>query len=137
MGQDPDDLRYGGKRRIQPDGGSNGSAKLVPGGREGFPEVDQISGESAIKYQVKRYSCYGCPVACGGVFKVDSGLYLVSEVHKPEYVTIAAFGTLCLNGNVESMSMRSGPTTSRCWKPPACASWSTAWAFSWISLSPR
>ena len=73
------------------------------GGRESFPQVDLINGENVVKYQQRRYACHGCPVACGGVLAVAKGPYTVAEVHKPEYETLAAFGTLCLNSNVESI----------------------------------
>lgn len=83
--------------------GSTAPKNWSLGGRESFPEVDLINGDNVTKYQTKRYACYGCPIACGGVFKNEAGAYSVKEVHKPEYETLAAFGTLCLNSNVESI----------------------------------
>jgi aldehyde:ferredoxin oxidoreductase len=73
------------------------------GGKDSFPEVDLINGENVIKYQKRRYACSACPVGCGGVFEVPDSRYPVVEVHKPEYETLAGFGTLCLNSNVESI----------------------------------
>ncbi len=83
--------------------GSTAPKNWSLGGRESFPEVDLINGDNVTKYQTKRYACYGCPIACGGVFKNEVGAYAVKEAHKPEYETLAAFGTLCLNSNVESI----------------------------------
>ncbi|MHB1131324.1 MAG: aldehyde ferredoxin oxidoreductase family protein [Chloroflexota bacterium] len=83
--------------------GSTAPKNWSQGGKESFPEVDLINGDNVTKYQTKRYACYGCPVGCGGVFKVESGPYQVAEAHKPEYETLAGFGTLCLNSNVESI----------------------------------
>ncbi len=46
--------------------------------------------------------CWMCPIACGGHMKVPSGPY-AGEGHMPEYETLGAFGTMCLNDNVESI----------------------------------
>ena len=83
--------------------GSTAPRNWSLGGRESFPEVDLINGDNVTKYQTKRYACYGCPIACGGHFTVKEGPYVVTNGHKPEYETLAAFGTLCLNSNVESI----------------------------------
>jgi len=72
-------------------------------GEEAFPTHANISGENVIKYQFKRFACSGCPVACGGKVRVDNGPYAIDKGHKPEYETLAAFGNMCLNDNVESI----------------------------------
>jgi aldehyde:ferredoxin oxidoreductase len=69
---------------------------------EVFPNAADISDKSVIGYQKKKYACFGCPIACGGEVKVDSGPY-ACETHKPEYETLSAFGPLCLNDNLESI----------------------------------
>ena len=51
----------------------------------------------------KKYACAGCPVACGSVLTVEEGKYPVRDTHKPEYETLAAFGPMCLNDNMESL----------------------------------
>jgi aldehyde:ferredoxin oxidoreductase len=61
------------------------------------------SWEGMAKYAVKKYACAGCPVACGHWLKVDKGEYAVEKAHKPEYETLAAFGPMCLNDNMESL----------------------------------
>jgi aldehyde:ferredoxin oxidoreductase len=73
------------------------------GGRESFPEVDLITGDNVIKYQLRKYACAACPIGCGGIMSVPEGEYQVPRVHKTEYETLAGFGTLCLNSNVESI----------------------------------
>ena len=73
-------------------------------GNQAFPTVDKIAnGDNVVKYQLKRYACANCSIACGGIVSVTEGNYPVSEVHKPEYETIAAFGTLCLNDDLTSI----------------------------------
>lgn len=70
--------------------------------------AERISDDAVVAYQVKRYSCWRCPVGCGGIVRLDRGKYALSERegylgHKPEYETLAMFGTLALNDNLESI----------------------------------
>jgi aldehyde:ferredoxin oxidoreductase len=83
--------------------GASGVRNWALAGRESFPEVEQITGDNVIKYQLRRYACEKCSIACGGIFDVPEGPYPVRMGHKPEYETLAGFGTLCLNANVESI----------------------------------
>ncbi|MDO8673238.1 MAG: aldehyde ferredoxin oxidoreductase family protein [Dehalococcoidia bacterium] len=69
-----------------------------------FPNGAAISDEAVIAYQSKKYGCYLCPTPCGGIMKAVSKDYeLEAGSHKPEYETLAAFGTVCLNDNLESI----------------------------------
>jgi aldehyde:ferredoxin oxidoreductase len=72
-------------------------------GLKSFPTADKIHKDNVTKYQVRKFSCPGCPIGCGGIVKIEEGLYAVSESHKPEYETLASFGSLCLNDDVESI----------------------------------
>lgn len=72
-------------------------------GEEAMPGHSQISDENIVRYQVKKYTCAGCPVACGGIVRVADGPYRVAEGHKPEYESVGAFGPQCFNENVESI----------------------------------
>lgn len=68
-----------------------------------FPNVTKISDMAVISRQEKKYACYRCPIGCGGIMKPGSEYEYGSHAHKPEYETLAAFGTMCLNDNVESI----------------------------------
>ena len=73
-------------------------------GPEDFPNAKAISDEAVLKYQEGKFGCWQCPIACGGLLRVTKGPYATEEtVHKPEYETLCALGTLCLNDNVESI----------------------------------
>lgn len=72
-------------------------------GLKAFPNAARISDDNVTKYQVRKFACYNCPVGCGGIVRVEGGPYALKEGHKPEYETLAAFGTMCLNDNVESI----------------------------------
>ena len=72
-------------------------------GEEGMPNHAKINGPEINKYKIKGYTCYGCPMSCGGKVEVKSGPYAVGKVYRPEYESIAALGTMCLNENPESI----------------------------------
>jgi aldehyde:ferredoxin oxidoreductase len=68
-----------------------------------FPNVHLISDESVAIHCERRYSCYRCPVSCGGIMKAGKEYGYMTGVHRPEYETLAAFGPMCLNDNLESI----------------------------------
>jgi len=49
-------------------------------------------------------SCRACPIACGRIIEVKEGKYAGLVGKGPEYETIAAFGPLCLNDNIEAIA---------------------------------
>ncbi len=68
-----------------------------------FEETEPISGEALVdKYLVKNKACFACPIGCGRVTKLPSGL----EGEGPEYESGWAFGADCgvsdLNAIVEA-----------------------------------
>jgi aldehyde:ferredoxin oxidoreductase len=68
-----------------------------------FPGAGKISDDAVQAIQKKKYGCWQCPIACGGLTEVVGGPY-ASDTHKPEYETLGAFGTMCLNDNLESIN---------------------------------
>jgi len=85
-------------------GGATPIKNWLLAGKEGFPSFEKIAdGDALIQYQTRKYACEGCPIACGGIFEVKKGPYPVSEVHKPEYETIGAFGNMCMNDDLLSI----------------------------------
>ena len=69
-----------------------------------FPNASLIGDKAVIDQQAKKYGCYRCPLSCGGHMKAGTGEYQYKEgMHKPEYETLCAFGTLCLNDNLASI----------------------------------
>lgn len=67
-------------------------------GHKDFPlRVSQkIGAEALIRYEVRKYGCFSCPIRCGGIMRVPDGPYPLDEVHKPEYETACGFGSLVL-----------------------------------------
>ncbi len=73
-------------------------------GVKDFPDAMAISRDNVIKYKAGGYACWRCPMGCGGHMKEGAGKYAYAAgAHKPEYETLAAFGAMCLNDNVESI----------------------------------
>ncbi len=69
-----------------------------------FPDYKDISAEPLIAKQERKYGCWHCPIACGGHMKASNGEYKYEAgAHKPEYETLAMFGSNCLNTNLESI----------------------------------
>ena len=67
-----------------------------------LPTATQISDDAVAVYRKKKWACWKCPIACGGEVEVKEGPY-ASDGHRPEYETLGAFGTMCLNDNPESI----------------------------------
>jgi aldehyde:ferredoxin oxidoreductase len=68
------------------------------------PNYEECGAEKVVAKQERRYGCWRCPIACGGVMKAGSGEYEYQEgSHKPEYETLATFGSNCGNVNLDSI----------------------------------
>lgn len=72
------------------------------GWKKDFPGFRKIGGSRVLDLKSKPYGCWLCPISCGGYVKVPSGPY-AGEGHKPEYETLGAFGTMCLNDDLDSI----------------------------------
>jgi len=72
-----------------------------------FDEAENIDGTTLHEMVLKgRDNCTACPVKCKRIVQTE---FAGEEVEKryggPEYETIAAFGSLCLNSNISSISL--------------------------------
>ena len=76
-------------------------------GEKAFPEYAKIAGDHFTKYLVRKAGCGNCPVNCGGILSVKEGPF-ATEGRKPEYETVAAFGTMLLNSDAESIIKANG-----------------------------
>lgn len=70
-----------------------------------FPlqQSSRISDDAVAQHKLRSYHCRYCPVGCGGIVHLEGDRYTVEEAHKPEYETLAAFGPLLLNDDLESI----------------------------------
>ena len=69
-----------------------------------WDEIDDI-GPMAIEEKLfaGNKTCYGCGVACKKEAQVKTGPFKFDKGPGPEYETVASFGTMCLNSNIESI----------------------------------
>ena len=73
-------------------------------GIEAMPSATKLDAAKMDKYKLRGYGCHSCPVRCGALIEVKDGPYpTVEEMHRPEYETIASFGTLCSNDDIETI----------------------------------
>ncbi|MFH1647567.1 MAG: aldehyde ferredoxin oxidoreductase family protein [Chloroflexota bacterium] len=69
-----------------------------------MPTYPNLAGEAVFARQEKKYACWRCPIACGGIMKGPAGEYeYEAGAHKPEYETLAMFGSNLDNDNLESI----------------------------------
>ena len=60
-----------------------------------YPDPEAVDGPAVIAYETEKYACWHCNQVCGGIMRWQSeGQW--HEAHKPEYETLATFGTYCL-----------------------------------------
>lgn len=70
-------------------------------------KAEGLSGSSVTAFQKRRWACYQCPIACGGILSVKRAelrpVPQTTDSHKPEYETLAMLGSNLLNDNVEAV----------------------------------
>jgi aldehyde:ferredoxin oxidoreductase len=70
-----------------------------------WDEIDEL-GPAAIdeKIHAGNRTCFGCGVACKKDAEVKNGPFKMNKGPGPEYETVATFGTMCLNPDIESVA---------------------------------
>jgi aldehyde:ferredoxin oxidoreductase len=69
-----------------------------------YEQADDIGPEIiAEKYRIAQEACHGCAVGCKYIIQVKGGDYPTDPVGGAEYETIMAFGSNCLNNDIESI----------------------------------
>jgi aldehyde:ferredoxin oxidoreductase len=68
-----------------------------------YEKAEKSSAENVIQHQKRKYACQACPLACGGIMEIKEGKYKGTEGHKPEYETLASFGGLLLQDNLDAI----------------------------------
>ncbi len=80
------------------------SANWAETGTDSFPTCSNVDSANMDVYKIKSYACASCSIRCGAIIKLDDGPFATDdELHRPEYETLAAFGPLCRNDNLESI----------------------------------
>lgn len=70
-----------------------------------WEEIDEL-GPASIEEKIHagNRTCFGCGVACKKDAEVKEGPFKMEKGPGPEYETVATFGTLCLNADIESVA---------------------------------
>jgi aldehyde:ferredoxin oxidoreductase len=73
-------------------------------GTEVMPNCTKLDSVNMESFKLRRYGCHSCVVRCGAIVKVEKGKFVTEgEVHRPEYETLASFGSNCFNDNIEAV----------------------------------
>jgi len=70
--------------------------------------AQKITGQTTLTpemYLDKHHTCHACPIRCGKSVKIDEGPYAGLRSNKPEYETLAGFGSNCMNDNWEVIAV--------------------------------
>ncbi|MEJ2293357.1 MAG: aldehyde ferredoxin oxidoreductase C-terminal domain-containing protein [Candidatus Lokiarchaeota archaeon] len=71
-----------------------------------WSKIDEISGEKLKNnFLVKNKSCYGCVIGCGRIININNKEYIAKGCEGPEYETIAGYGSMILNKDLESIAI--------------------------------
>jgi aldehyde:ferredoxin oxidoreductase len=70
-----------------------------------YPKYKNLNGQAVLEKRQRGYGCWHCPVVCGGIMKPSAGgdYEYSEESHKPEYETLAMFGSNLVNDNLDSI----------------------------------
>ena len=69
-----------------------------------LPTYTNCGAGNVVAQEERKYGCWRCPIACGGIMKAGTGEYeYEAGAHKPEYETLAMFGSNCVNDNLDSI----------------------------------
>lgn len=73
-------------------------------GLESMPTAANLDSGNMNKYKKSAYACQACPIRCGAIIEQKEGPFAIQgEMHRPEYESLAALGTLLMNDNLESV----------------------------------
>ena len=71
-----------------------------------LPDCSGVQPDVFAARVAQGHACWHCPKACKALLKAGEGEYqYAAGSHRPEYETVAAFGTNCGNNNTEAISM--------------------------------
>jgi len=96
-------LGTAGSMEIAVEVGDAGVRNWAGAGSIDFPGAEKIGGEALLKLQKKKYGCFGCPISCGGWVEAPDLKGRPALSHKVQYETLGAFGSMCLNEDLESI----------------------------------
>lgn len=71
-----------------------------------FPDVKAFDGDNVIANLDKHVACWHCPIGCQASLKDGKGEFKYpAGTRRPEYETLASFGCMTLNNDIEAIAM--------------------------------
>ncbi|MCL2365973.1 MAG: hypothetical protein FWC75_02875 [Oscillospiraceae bacterium] len=68
-------------------------------------EIHAVGSESMDKrWKTKKYICNTCSLGCGAIYEIKDGKYPIKETGRPEYETMAMFGSGLKSGDAEMVN---------------------------------
>ncbi|MHA2378674.1 MAG: aldehyde ferredoxin oxidoreductase family protein [Candidatus Thorarchaeota archaeon] len=69
-----------------------------------YDDADDIGPETiAENYRIGQEACHGCAIGCKYIYRVKEGRFAYGPAGGPEYESLMAFGSNCLNNDIESI----------------------------------
>ncbi len=62
----------------------------------GEESANKLSAPTLDKHKTRKYNCHNCPLGCGAEYEVTTGRWPLGPTERPEYETVAAFGSTLL-----------------------------------------
>jgi aldehyde:ferredoxin oxidoreductase len=56
------------------------------------------------RWKVRKYTCHTCSLGCGAIYEIKDGKYPIRETGRPEYETMAIFGSGLKSGDAEMVN---------------------------------
>ena len=73
-------------------------------GTDSMPTAAKLDSTNMDKYKKSVYACQACPIRCGAIIEQREGRFAIpDEMHRPEYESISALGSLLMNDNLEAV----------------------------------
>ena len=102
--------QYGRGEHLETRIGKTGN-KDLPLGNWGVDDWDYSSARAissdtmkeTVQTHMRVPTCWNCPIHTDTMVKIESGPFALAETVGPEYETLASFGSLLLNSNLESI----------------------------------
>ncbi|NHJ13762.1 MAG: aldehyde ferredoxin oxidoreductase [Candidatus Thorarchaeota archaeon] len=69
-----------------------------------YEDADDIGPEAiAAKFRIGQEACHGCAVGCKYIYRIKDGPFAGGPAGGPEYETLMAFGSNCMNNDLASV----------------------------------
>ncbi len=101
-------FKEGGTGIGSPASALSGDSPVKNWGGAGITDIGEQAAQmystlSMNRYRTKAYACANCPLGCGAHYTVPDEPWSLDATDRPEYETIAAFGSMTLNTDQQSI----------------------------------